>query len=322
MSASPFPRWSAAGPTSSPTSAFVVTDDDTLTYGELERRQRRRRVPLRRLRRRQGHPRRRARCRTAPRGRWWRSARQPGRRHPRAAEHLPPPARARGAAARPRASSISCSCGEFLGRDYLADLTAISPEPRGRAAACWSTRCRACASVTVWDDDRSRCGRRAVRPGAGRRARRVGAARRRPRHHVHLRQPRHAQGCDPHPRRRARLPPRPASRSAASRADDRLYIPMPFFWVGGFGTGLLSTLLAGATLLTEARPGARAHACRSSNASGSRCSGAGPSRRPRSPATPASRPPTSRRSARGASTPSCPPEHAGRARVRGRACSA
>ncbi len=29
---------------------------------------------------------------------------------------------------------------------------------------------------------------------------------------------------------------------------------MPFFWVGGFGTGLLSTLLAGATLLTEARP--------------------------------------------------------------------
>jgi acyl-CoA synthetase (AMP-forming)/AMP-acid ligase II len=36
--------------------------------------------------------------------------------------------------------------------------------------------------------------------------------------------------------------------------DDRLYIPMPFFWVGGFGTGLLSTLLAGATLLTEARP--------------------------------------------------------------------
>jgi acyl-CoA synthetase (AMP-forming)/AMP-acid ligase II len=29
---------------------------------------------------------------------------------------------------------------------------------------------------------------------------------------------------------------------------------MPFFWVGGFGTGLLSALSAGATLLTEARP--------------------------------------------------------------------
>jgi acyl-CoA synthetase (AMP-forming)/AMP-acid ligase II len=36
--------------------------------------------------------------------------------------------------------------------------------------------------------------------------------------------------------------------------DDRLYIPMPFFWVGGLGTGLLSVLIAGATLLTEARP--------------------------------------------------------------------
>ncbi len=35
---------------------------------------------------------------------------------------------------------------------------------------------------------------------------------------------------------------------------ERLYIPMPLFWVGGFGTGLLSALLAGATLLTEATP--------------------------------------------------------------------
>jgi acyl-CoA synthetase (AMP-forming)/AMP-acid ligase II len=35
---------------------------------------------------------------------------------------------------------------------------------------------------------------------------------------------------------------------------ERLYIPMPFFWVGGFGTGLLSVLLTGATLLTEAAP--------------------------------------------------------------------
>jgi acyl-CoA synthetase (AMP-forming)/AMP-acid ligase II len=36
--------------------------------------------------------------------------------------------------------------------------------------------------------------------------------------------------------------------------DDRLYIPMPFFWTGGFNGGLLSALLAGATLLTEAIP--------------------------------------------------------------------
>ena len=45
-----------------------------------------------------------------------------------------------------------------------------------------------------------------------------------------------------------------ARRPRRSTRDDRLYIPMPFFWVGGFGTGLLSALVAGATLLTEARP--------------------------------------------------------------------
>jgi acyl-CoA synthetase (AMP-forming)/AMP-acid ligase II len=37
-------------------------------------------------------------------------------------------------------------------------------------------------------------------------------------------------------------------------AGDRLYIPMPFFWMGGFGGGLLSALIAGATLLTESDP--------------------------------------------------------------------
>ncbi len=37
-------------------------------------------------------------------------------------------------------------------------------------------------------------------------------------------------------------------------ADTRLYVPMPFFWVGGFGTGLLTVLVAGATLVTEAIP--------------------------------------------------------------------
>lgn len=35
--------------------------------------------------------------------------------------------------------------------------------------------------------------------------------------------------------------------------QDRLYIPMPFFWVGGFGTGLLSVLVSGATLISEAQ---------------------------------------------------------------------
>jgi len=36
--------------------------------------------------------------------------------------------------------------------------------------------------------------------------------------------------------------------------EDRLYVPMPFFWTGGLSTGLLSALVAGATLLTEAEP--------------------------------------------------------------------
>jgi len=37
-------------------------------------------------------------------------------------------------------------------------------------------------------------------------------------------------------------------------SDTRLYLPMPFFWVGGFGSGILSVLLAGATLVTEEAP--------------------------------------------------------------------
>lgn len=40
-------------------------------------------------------------------------------------------------------------------------------------------------------------------------------------------------------------------------ADTRLYLPMPFFWVGGFGGGILSALLAGATLVTEEIPSPR-----------------------------------------------------------------
>jgi acyl-CoA synthetase (AMP-forming)/AMP-acid ligase II len=37
-------------------------------------------------------------------------------------------------------------------------------------------------------------------------------------------------------------------------ADTRLYLPMPFFWVGGFGSGMLSALIAGSTLVTEEIP--------------------------------------------------------------------
>lgn len=37
-------------------------------------------------------------------------------------------------------------------------------------------------------------------------------------------------------------------------SQTRMYISMPFFWTGGFGAGVLSTLIAGATLLTERSP--------------------------------------------------------------------
>lgn len=36
--------------------------------------------------------------------------------------------------------------------------------------------------------------------------------------------------------------------------DERLYLPMPLFWTGGFAGGLMTVLVAGATLLTEAAP--------------------------------------------------------------------
>jgi len=38
------------------------------------------------------------------------------------------------------------------------------------------------------------------------------------------------------------------------RKGTRIYLPMPFFWVGGFAGGLITALNAGATLLTEAIP--------------------------------------------------------------------
>ena len=36
--------------------------------------------------------------------------------------------------------------------------------------------------------------------------------------------------------------------------EDRLYLPMPLFWTGGFSSGLFTMLVAGCTMLTEAEP--------------------------------------------------------------------
>ena len=64
-------------------------------------------------------------------------------------------------------------------------------------------------------------------------------------------------------------------------ADTRLYLPMPFFWVGGFGSGVLSALLAGATLVTEEIPRAGDDVAPVGTRAGHRCFAAGPTRRRR-----------------------------------------
>jgi acyl-CoA synthetase (AMP-forming)/AMP-acid ligase II len=140
----------------------------------------------------------------------------------------------------------------FLARDFLADLAAISPSlvPGRRLAVDAFPRLR---SILVWDGDRPGVSDvpprpelvdaldAAVRPADDLAVIFTSGSRGDPKGVIHT----HggalgatAAGLD----------------ARRLTADDRLYIPMPFFWVGGFGTGLLSTLIAGATLLTEARP--------------------------------------------------------------------
>ncbi len=91
------------------------------------------------------------------------------------------------------------------------------------------------------------------RPGCrgdvARRARRRSAG-----DHVHLGQQRSAEGRPAFPRQCASAAVRSGLAARCIDADTRLYLPMPFFWVGGFGGGLLSALIAGATLVTEPVP--------------------------------------------------------------------
>ena len=91
------------------------------------------------------------------------------------------------------------------------------------------------------------------------------------------------------------------------RREDRLYIPMPFFWVGGFGTGLLSALVAGATLLTEARPQPDETLPFLEREQVTLFRGWPDQAAAFARATRTSRPPTWARCGRAASTPCCPP---------------
>ncbi len=238
-------RWSAE----QPERAFVVTADDALTYGELERRSaalachfvglgvgKGTRVGV-----------------LMPNGTAWPvvafGASRAGATIVPLSTFLRPPE----LAAQLRTAGVEhlVLLGEFLGRDYVADLMAISPElvEGTRLMIEALPRLR---TVTVWENDGPAAGAAtdaelvavldaSVRPADDLAIVFTSGSRGTPKGVIHTHGG--ALGATA-----AGLEVRRLTR------DDRLYIPMPFFWVGGLGTGLLSTLIAGATLLTEARP--------------------------------------------------------------------
>ena len=155
---------------------------------------------------------------------------------------LAPPRTRRATAGRVRAVSWS-AVEEFRGHRYLDEL-------KSESSVCRRI-CLRCASVWTLDQlpqapPSDRCDRRRRRGNRDA-------------------QPTPWSSCSP---RAAADRPRASSTHTATRwapcgpawqarcidADTRLYLPMPFFWVGGFGSGMLSALLAGATLVTEEIP--------------------------------------------------------------------
>ncbi|HEY3669457.1 MAG TPA: class I adenylate-forming enzyme family protein [Acidimicrobiia bacterium] len=228
---------------------FVVTDDDALTYGELERRSAALAAHFADLGVGKG-------TRVGvlmPNGTAWPviafGASRAGAVIVPLSTFLRPPE----LAAQLRTAGVEHLVlqGAFLGRDSVADLMAISPElvagtrlmvdavPRLRTIAVWDDLGPALDApprpdlVTGLDVS--------VRPADDLAIVFTSGSRGTPKGVIHTHGGALAATA-------AGLDVRRLTR------EDRLYIPMPFFWVGGFGTGLLSALLAGATLLTEARP--------------------------------------------------------------------
>jgi len=142
----------------------------------------------------------------------------------------------------------------FRGRDYLADLVTISPRLVPRATPLFDEILPRLRSITVWaeavpaDDE----GAAEVPPGL------VEAVETsvRPADDLVIIFTSGSRGA---PKGVIHTHGGALAATAAGLAvrclgpDDRLYIPMPFFWVGGYGTGLLSVLACGATLISEAQ---------------------------------------------------------------------
>ncbi len=228
---------------------FVVTDDDALTYGELERRSAALAAHFADLGVGKGTP----VGVLMTNGTAWPvvafGASRAGATVVPLSTFLRPPE----LAAQLRTAGVEHLVlqGEFLGRDYVADLMAISPElvtgtqlmvdavPRLRTITVWEEHDAAVDApprpelVAALDAT--------VRPADDLAIVFTSGSRGTPKGVIHT----HGGALAA---TESGLDVRRLTR------DDRLYIPMPFFWVGGFGTGLLSALLAGATLLTEARP--------------------------------------------------------------------
>lgn len=141
---------------------------------------------------------------------------------------------------------------EFRGRRYLEDLREISPALVPRSAPLFDPKLPRLRSVVTWPEWSTAGGpvadaalvdalERAVRPADDLAIIFTSGSRGTPKGVVHTHGG--ALGAT-----EAGLEARCITR------DDRLYVAMPLFWVGGFGTGLLSVLIAGATLVIEAQP--------------------------------------------------------------------
>ena len=216
------------------------------------RRNHRARRPLRRRRRGEGRPGRAARTELRRLGRH-RLRRVADRGRARAAQHAAAPA----GAARPGDRRV----GDAPRRRARVPQPALPRRRRGGRARARGRARRgrpppggAVAAPGV-------AARRPARPGradgAGARARGPRPPRRRHGRPVHLGQHAAARRAIVHTHGGGLRAAGAGLEARCIHPGERVYIPMPFFWTGGFGSGLVSMLVAGATLVTETRPSRR-----------------------------------------------------------------